>query len=138
MNKSKAAGGGQPQTTSGAEQATIDHKRGRRGNGRRLRRAVKDAERRRGEAIADLMPFDPWRRFVLARIDAEIGQYRWEMRTGWTGDPGQGPRLPQTMPLPARPGIPPREIRLVTSLLRPWKTYVPKTPVRDETGAVIA
>lgn len=24
------------------------------------------------------MPFDPWRGFVLARIDAEIAQYKWE------------------------------------------------------------
>lgn len=115
--------------TPGAEQATT-HKRGRRGNGRRLRRAVEDAKRRREMARTDLLPFDPWRRFVLARIDAELAQYGWELRTGWTGDPGQGPRLPRTMPLPARPGVPPREVRLVTSLLRPWKTYVPKTPVR--------
>jgi hypothetical protein len=84
------------------------------------------------------MPFDPWRGFVLARIDAEIAQYKWELCTGWTGAPGAGPRLPRTMPPPGRPGVPPREVRLVTSLLRPWKTYIPKTPVYDENGPVVA
>jgi hypothetical protein len=109
-------------TNSGAEQATISRKRGRRGNGRRLRRAIDDARLRQQQARADLMPFDPWRGFVLARIDAEIEQYKWELGTGWTGQPGHGPRLPKTMPPPARPGVPPREVRIITSLLRPWAT----------------
>ncbi len=114
-------GGQRPQNdNSGAEQATNSPKRGSRGNGRRLRRAVDDARRRQQQARTDLVPFDPWRGFVLARIDAEIAQYKWELRTGWTGDPGSGPRLPKTMPPPARPGVPPREVRIITSLLRPW------------------
>lgn len=115
-------GGQKPQNNnSGAEKATTSHRRGSRGNGRRLRRAVDDARRRQQQARIDLTPFDPWRAFVLARIDAEIAQYMWEICTGWTGDPGSGPRLPKTMPPPARPGIPPREVRIITSLLRPWK-----------------
>jgi hypothetical protein len=123
----RSPGGGEPQTSSGAEQATT-RKRGGRGNGRRLRRRIADAQRRRERATVELAPFDPWRRWVLARVDAEIEQLRWELRTGWTGEPGEGPRIPRTMPLPARPGVLPREIRMVY-LPRPWRVSGPAGPL---------
>jgi len=71
---------------------------------------------------------DPWRGYVLARIDAEIAQLKWEQRIGFTGEPGQGPPFPRMMPLPARPGVLPREIRMVY-LPRPWRISGPAGPL---------
>lgn len=126
---------------SGAEQATKWHKRGRRGNGRRLRRRLDDAKGRRAAAVAETALSIESTAFVLERIDGEIRQLIWEMRTGWAGEPGQGPREPQGREweaMAARPGIPPREVQLVNSLLRPWVTYVPKTPVTIKSTEVVA
>lgn len=114
-----ATGAVAPASPSGAEQAP--KRRGQRGNGRRLRRRIVDAQNRRDRARLELAAFDPWRTYVLARIDAELAQLQWEVKTRWTGEPGQGPPVPQRMPLPARPGVPPREVFLVRTLTRPWR-----------------
>ena len=116
---------------TGAGQATTRRRRrGSRGNGRRLRRRIADAEGRRERARVELAPMDPWRAWTIARIDAELEQYRWEQRTDWSGEPGEGPRVPRKMPLPARPGVLPREVVAIRSLLRPWSVDGSAGPIR--------
>lgn len=101
----------------GAEQATKSRKRGSRGTGRRFRRRIADAEARREQALRDLdVPF--WRAWVLARIDKEIAQLRWELKLRWTGEPLCGPRV-ECQPPPGRPGVPPREVIVLAGLSQP-------------------
>jgi len=85
-----------PFSIPGAEQATTTKKRGKRGNGRRLRRRLA-AELAKRSAIliedqAAPQPFEVLSK-RLERVDYAVAQLQWETRIGWTGEPGRGPRF---------------------------------------------
>lgn len=89
----------------GAEKAT----RGRRGNGRRLRRQRDRVVARAVEARTDPDLDADTRTWVIERLRAETAQLDWEIRIRWTGDPGTGPSV-DAQPAPGRPYELPREI----------------------------
>jgi hypothetical protein len=67
---------------------------------------------------------DPWRAWVLERLDAEIAQLKWEIHIGWTGEPCHGPRV-ENQPPPARKELP-REVveRYLVAYSPRWRSSV--------------